>query len=697
MRRAAAIVLAAVVGAAGAAPAGAYWQAGGTGGGQAPVATLGAGLQPTASAAGGTVTVQWPQTAFGGAPLGGYPAGGYAVRRHPASGGAAATPAATCDAVVAGTAATLSCQEAGVPPGAWRYTVTPVLGTWTGAESPLSAVVAVAPAAPVLTAVTAQNPSAGRPTGDVQVAWGAVAGAEGYNVYRRTTTGAYDVGAPLNGATPVTATSFADPGTGLTGWASYAYVVRAVAAGAQSASSNELTATAIGRPDPPSGVIATLRPAADVEVGWSAVAGADGYNVYRRTGTGAYDFGAPLNGATPATGTTFADASPVHGTTYRYVVRAVRAGAGGVQVESADSAETAAATADGVAPASATLADPGSPLRGSVTVSATASDAGSGIASVRVQSAPAGGSTWTDRCTATTSPYSCGLATAALADGLYDLRAIATDVAGNTLVSSVVTSRRIDNTTPSATLADPGSPLRGTVALSATGADGGSGLASLAIQRAPAGGSTWTTICTTATSPAGCSWATTAVLDGAYDLRALATDVAGNTTASVVAGRVVDNTPPVGANVQATNGSGGTAGRPEAGDVITYTFSEPLKPSSVLAGWTGTATTVTVRLTNGTPDSFSVRNAANTAPLPLGSFSTGKNYAPTTRNFTGSTMVMSAGTITVTLGAATGGVSTTSGTSTLTWVIPAGTVTDLAGNPLSAGTITESGAADLDF
>jgi hypothetical protein len=36
--------------------------------------------------------------------------------------------------------------------------------------------------------------------------------------------------------------------------------------------------------------------------------------------------------------------------------------------------------------------------------------------------------------------------TTALADGRYDLRAIATDVAGNTLTSTIVASRRVDNT-----------------------------------------------------------------------------------------------------------------------------------------------------------------------------------------------------------------------------------------------------------
>jgi hypothetical protein len=696
MSRAATLAVAAILAAAIASPAGAYWQAGGAGGGQVPVATLAAGEQPTAAAAGATVTVQWAQTAFGGAPLGGYPAGGYTVRRYPAAGGPAVTPAAACGGVTGGAAATLLCQEAGVPPGAWRYAVTPVLGTWTGDESPRSVAVAVAPAAPTLASVAAQNPPAGQGTGDIQLTWGAVAGAEGYNVYRRAGSGLFDFGAPLNGAIPLTGTSFTDPGAGLTGWTSYAYVVRAVAATAEGASSNELAATAIGRPDPPTGVTAGLRPAADIDVGWSAVSDADGYNVFRRTATGSYDFGAPLNGGALVTGTTFTDTSPVHGTTYRYVVRAVRLGAGAVRLESADSAETAPATADGVAPASVALANPGSPLSGSVTVSATASDAGSGIASVRVQSARAGASTWTDRCTATTSPYACTVVTTALADGLHDLRAVATDAAGNTLTSAVVTSRRVDNTAPGATLADPGSPLRGSVPLTATGADGGSGLASLAIQRAPAGSSTWTTICTTATSPASCPWATTAVADGAYDLRALATDAAGNATATVVAGRVVDNTPPVGTDIQATNAAGGIAGRPGTGDVIALTFAEPVRPASILAGWTGAGTTVTVRLTNGSPDAFTVYDAANAALLPLGTFRSGQDYTAVSRRFSSSTMVMSGSTITITLGAPNAATRTGSATSTLTWTTAAGPL-DLAGNALTTGTVSEGGAADVDF
>ena len=185
----------------------AYWKAGGTGAGQASVDTLGAGNQPSVSATGTTVTVQWAQTAFRGSPLGGFASAGYTIRRYPAGGGAATTPNGGCGALVSGMGATLSCQETGVPAGSWRYTVTPVLGTWTGIESATSAAVAVAPAAPTLSSVTAQNPATGQSTGDIQLSWGTVTGATGFNVYRRTTAGSYNFSAPLNGASPLTGTT----------------------------------------------------------------------------------------------------------------------------------------------------------------------------------------------------------------------------------------------------------------------------------------------------------------------------------------------------------------------------------------------------------------------------------------------------------------------------------------------------------
>ena len=50
-----------------------------------------------------------------------------------------------------------------------------------------------------------------------------------------------------------------------------------------------------------------------------------------------------------------------------------------------------------------------------------------------------------------------------MADALYDLRVVATDVAGDTRTSTTVANRRVDNNGPTVSLTDPGSPLRGSV------------------------------------------------------------------------------------------------------------------------------------------------------------------------------------------------------------------------------------------
>ena len=67
-------------------------------------------------------------------------------------------------------------------------------------------------------------------------------------------------------------------------------------------------------------------------------------------------------------------------------------------------------------------------------------------------------------------------------------------------------------------------------------------------------------------------------------------------TSSFIA--TVDNTAPTASDVQAVNGTG-TVGRADIGDTVTYTFSEPMDPDSLVSGWTGTgATNVVVRVEN---------------------------------------------------------------------------------------------------
>ena len=354
---------------------------------------------------------------------------------------------------------------------------------------------------------------------------------------------------------------------------------------------------------------------------------------------------------------------------------------------------------DNTAP-TATMNDPGAYLVGTtVSLTASGTDGGSGVANVKIQRSPAGLNTWTDVCTDTSSPYSCTFDTTAVSDGLYDLRAITTDNAGNATTSTTVTNRRVDNTAPTAGLTDPGSPLRQTVTLNATGTDGGSGVANVAIQRAPTGTSTWTTICTDPTSPYSCSWNTTGVTDGGYDLRAVTTDNAGNVTnSSTVSNRVVDNTAPAASDIQTTNVGGGTAGRPENGDTITFTYTEQLLSTSVLAGWNGTSTAVTVRINNGgNTDTFEIYDAANSARLPLtNTVVTAGNHVTANTTFA-ATMVQSGASITITLGNLTAGtVRTDNSNVTLSWPSSA-TPTDIAGNACTGNTVSEGGAADKDF
>ena len=89
----------------------------------------------------------------------------------------------------------------------------------------------------------------------------------------------------------------------------------------------------------------------------------------------------------------------------------------------------------------------GSFLRGTVTLESNSSDTGSGVASVSFERSPAGQNSWTEIGSDTTSPYSVSWNTAPTDDGLYDLRVVTTDGAGNSRASNTV-SVTVDNTAP---------------------------------------------------------------------------------------------------------------------------------------------------------------------------------------------------------------------------------------------------------
>lgn len=170
----------------------------------------------------------------------------------------------------------------------------------------------------------------------------------------------------------------------------------------------------------------------------------------------------------------------------------------------------------------------------------------------------------------------------------------------------------------------------------------------------------------------------------------------GTTTGFTV---TVDNTVPAASDVQTANNAGGVAGKAETSDSITFTFSEPIDPSTIVSGWDGSGSqTVTVHLVqNGTSDRVEIFDSTNATQLAFGAVQLGdKGYTTTNRTFTTSTLTMSGSTFTVVLGTPSGAVGTVATTSTMQWAPLAG-ATDWAGNACSTATANESGAADIEF
>ena len=177
----------------------------------------------------------------------------------------------------------------------------------------------------------------------------------------------------------------------------------------------------------------------------------------------------------------------------------------------------------------------------------------------------------------------------------------------------------------------------------------------------------------------------------------------------MVASVTIDNTKATAVDIQTGNGNG-TAGIADAGDTITYTFSEPMDPCTIIPGWTGSSSqNVVVRITDrgGSKDELSVWDAAGTTQLPLGDVNLGPARGDYTAGAQGATFGavanpsklrrLTATTYEVTLGALSGGsVRSAGGADTMVWT-PKKEANDLAGNDTASTTATESGASDREF
>jgi hypothetical protein len=195
--------------------------------------------------------------------------------------------------------------------------------------------------------------------------------------------------------------------------------------------------------------------------------------------------------------------------------------------------------------------------------------------------------------------------------------------------------------------------------------------------------------------------ANSVLVDGSKSFSVTMTDAASNSATQNGLTVIVDNIVPAGSDIQTENLSGGENGRPEPGDKVIYSFTERIEPESIVAGWSGGSTNVTVRiLDNSANDQVQIWNDVNGAQLALGVINTGGNYVSSTSTFgasgTRSTMVQSNTVIIITLGTLNSGTTRSNNLDTLMWT-PSAVATDLAGNNCDVSVVNELGALDPDF
>jgi hypothetical protein len=185
---------------------------------------------------------------------------------------------------------------------------------------------------------------------------------------------------------------------------------------------------------------------------------------------------------------------------------------------------------------------------------------------------------------------------------------------------------------------------------------------------------------------------TSTLVDGNITATAWVTTNTSDSSPNTTTTLVRDVVAPIATDIFGTNG--GTAGKIDtvSGDALVYTFSEPINPASIQAGWSGASTTVNPSIAAG--DTI-------TAASALGSVSTGgAGYVQSGFTVTCSTttMVMSGSTITLNLSNClpSNKLRTGAATETFAWT-PSASATDQAGNPMSTAAVNEFGAPKANF
>ena len=188
---------------------------------------------------------------------------------------------------------------------------------------------------------------------------------------------------------------------------------------------------------------------------------------------------------------------------------------------------------------------------------------------------------------------------------------------------------------------------------------------------------------------------------GTYAFTVTATDGAGNGSGAVAGSVAVDNSAFAGGSYSWSDG--GTTGRYEPGETVGFYYSKPVDPDSIVSGWDGSATTVSVVVVDAnvystSSDLLAIADSAATTQLPLGTVYLNADYVPggKTVKFLSSTMTAVGNVVTVTLGTwdTSGNARTASSFDAPDWV-PSSAATDAAGNASSTTLTTSFGPASV--
>ncbi len=139
-----------------------------------------------------------------------------------------------------------------------------------------------------------------------------------------------------------------------------------------------------------------------------------------------------------------------------------------------------------------------------------------------------------------------------------------------------------------------------------------------------------------------------------------------------------------GAGFETANVSGGTEGKPEKGDSVSFEFNNVPEAKSIVSGWSGTGTkSVTVSIASGSSNDLLTVSGATIGEVELkGDFSESSSLT-----FSGSSMSLSGSTVTIVLGTISGSAKANTAKSKPVWT-PSASIADLAANACSTSTVT---------